>query len=66
VVSSACARAAAVDLSRFPEHTVTVRGRREPVTYHAITDPATLTALLAAADRTAAATDPPRAAPVPR
>ena len=66
VVSSACARAAAVDLSRFPEHTVTVRGRSEPVTYHAIADPATLTALLAAADRTAAATDPPRAAPVPR
>jgi len=66
VVSSACARAAAVDLSRFPEHTVTVRGRSEPVTYHAIADPATLTALLAAADRTAAASDPPRAAPVPR
>jgi len=66
VVSSACARAAAVDLSRFPEHTVTVRGRSEPVTYHAIADPATLTALLAAADRTAAAGDPPRAAPVPR
>ena len=50
----------------FSEHTVTVRGRSEPVTYHAIADPATLTALLAAADRTAAASDPPRAAPVPR
>ena len=36
VISSACARAAGVDLSRFPEHTVTVRGRSEPVTYYAI------------------------------
>ena len=47
VVSAACARAAAVDLSRFPVHTVTVRGRREPVTYHAVHDAAGLAAVLA-------------------
>lgn len=50
VVSSACAKAAGVDLSRFPQHTVTVRGRDQPVTYHAVVDPAELAALLAAAD----------------
>ena len=55
VISSACARAAAVDLSRFPEHTVTVRGRREPVTYYAIGDPAELAALLAIAENAPAA-----------
>jgi adenylate cyclase len=66
VVSSACARAAALDLSGFPEHTVTVRGRSEPVTYHAIADPATLTALLAAADRAAPAADRPRIARISR
>lgn len=52
VVSSACADAAGVDLSSFPRHTVTVRGRSEPVTYHAIDDPAALTVLLATADAT--------------
>ena len=46
VVSSACAREAAVDLSRFPQHTVTVRGRDEPVTFHAIDDIAALAAVL--------------------
>jgi adenylate cyclase len=46
VISSACARAADVDLGRFPEHTATVRGRSEPVTYHAIADPAALAACL--------------------
>ena len=50
VVSSACADAGAVDLSRFPRHTVTVRGRSEPVTYHAIDDPAALSELIAMAD----------------
>jgi adenylate cyclase len=54
VVSSACAHAAGLDLSRFAEHTATVRGRNKPVTYHAIDDPAELAALLAAADRAAA------------
>jgi adenylate cyclase len=48
VVSAACARAAGVDLSGFPQHTVTVRGRAEPVTYYAIADPAALAALVAA------------------
>jgi adenylate cyclase len=46
VISSACARAAAVDLTRFPEHTATVRGRSEPVTYFAIADPAAIAACL--------------------
>ena len=50
VVSAACARAAGVDLSSFPEHTVTVRGRADPVTYHAIADAAQLAALVAAAE----------------
>src|SRR5436190_23819979 len=62
VVSSACARAAALDLSQFPEHTVTVRGRSEQVTYHAIADPAELAALLAGADRSATVSPQPRAA----
>ena len=47
VVSSACARAAEVDLTAFPQHTTTVRGRSEPVTYYAIADPAALAASLA-------------------
>ena len=47
VISSACARAAEVDLAAFPEHTATVRGRSEPVTYYAIADPAALAASLA-------------------
>jgi adenylate cyclase len=46
VISAACARAAAVDLTRFPEHTATVRGRNEPVTYYAIADPAAIAACL--------------------
>jgi adenylate cyclase len=62
VVSSACARAAALDLSRFPEHTVTVRGRSEPITYHAIADPAALAALLAVADGSASVAQQPGAA----
>jgi len=52
VVSSACADAAGVDLSAFPRHTVTVRGRSESITYHAIEDPAALTSLLATVDVT--------------
>ena len=48
VVSAACARAAGVDLSAFPRHTVTVRGRADPVTYYAIAEAAQLAALLAA------------------
>jgi len=62
VVSSACARAAALDLSRFPEHTVTVRGRSEPITYHAIADPAALAALLGVADGIASVGQQPGAA----
>ena len=50
VVSAACARAAGVDLSIFPEHTVTVRGRGDPVTYYAIADAAQLAALVAASE----------------
>jgi adenylate cyclase len=50
VVSAACARAAGVDLSSFPEHTVTVRGRADPVTYYAIADSTQLAALVAAPD----------------
>jgi adenylate cyclase len=46
VISVACASAAGVDLAEFPMHTVTVRGRSEPVTYYAIHDPADLAALL--------------------
>jgi adenylate cyclase len=48
VVSAACARAAGVDLSGFPQHTVTVRGRADPVTYYAIADSAALASLVAA------------------
>jgi adenylate cyclase len=47
VISAECARAAKIDLSAFPEHTATVRGRREAVTYYAVRDPATLAAVLA-------------------
>ncbi len=46
VISPACARAAAVDLTRSPEHTATVRGRSEPVTYYAIAAPAAIAACL--------------------
>jgi adenylate cyclase len=49
-VSSPCATAAALDLSRFPQHTVTVRGRDESVTYYAIREPADLAAVIAEAD----------------
>jgi adenylate cyclase len=42
VVSAACAHAAGIDLSGFPVHTASVRGRGEPVTYHAIDDPQAL------------------------
>jgi adenylate cyclase len=50
VVSAACARAAGVDLSTFPEHTVTVRGRADPVTYYAIAEAVQLAALVAASE----------------
>jgi adenylate cyclase len=50
VVSAACARAAGVDLSTFPEHTVTVRGRADPVTYYEIAEAAQLAALVAASE----------------
>ena len=53
VVSAACARAAGVDLSTFPEHTVTVRGRADPVTYYAIADAAQLAARVAASESAA-------------
>ena len=49
VISDACARAARVDLGDFPQHTATVRGRTEPVTYYTIDDPAALGATLARA-----------------
>jgi adenylate cyclase len=42
VISTQCAAAAQVDLDGFPLHTATVRGRDEPVSYHAIADPAAL------------------------
>jgi len=47
VVSEACASASGVDLSRFPEHTVNVRGRVQSVSYYAIADVAALAPLLA-------------------
>ena len=50
VVSAACARAAGIDLSGFPEHTVTVRGRADPVTYYAIAEAAQLAALAAGSE----------------
>jgi adenylate cyclase len=46
VVSADCARSSGLDLSQFAEHTVTVRGRGEPVTYHAIAAAADLAPLL--------------------
>jgi adenylate cyclase len=46
VVSAACADAAGVDLSAFPQHTSSVRGRSEPVTYYAIGKPRALEAAL--------------------
>ncbi len=46
VVSAACATAAGVDLSEFPEHTVKVRGRAQSVSYFAIADAAALAPLL--------------------
>lgn len=52
VISSACARASGVDLSRFPEHTATVRGRGEPVSYYAIADLGELATLVDAAEET--------------
>jgi adenylate cyclase len=51
VVSVECARASGVDLSRFPLHTVTLRGRGASVTYHAIGDPRALRPLIARAER---------------
>jgi adenylate cyclase len=47
VVSAACAEAGEVDLSAFPRHTSTVRGRSEPVTYYAIREPHLLAPALA-------------------
>jgi adenylate cyclase len=46
VVSAACAKAAGIDLSAFPEHTVQVRGRAQSVSYYAIADAAALAPLL--------------------
>jgi Pyruvate/2-oxoacid:ferredoxin oxidoreductase gamma subunit len=46
VVSAACAKAAGIDLSAFPEHTVQVRGRVQSVSYYAIADVAALAPLL--------------------
>ena len=46
VISAACADAAGVDLSAFPQHTSSVRGRSEPVTYYAIGKPRALEAAL--------------------
>ena len=46
VISEACATAADIDLGAFPRHTVQIRGRSEPVTYHAIADPAALATLV--------------------
>ncbi|MEO5784278.1 MAG: adenylate/guanylate cyclase domain-containing protein [Casimicrobiaceae bacterium] len=48
VVSATCARAAGVDLSEFPEHTVNVRGRAQSVSYYVIADAAMLEPLLPA------------------
>jgi hypothetical protein len=48
VISEACAKAAGIDLGMFPRHTAKIRGRNEPVTYHAIVDPAALATLVAA------------------
>ncbi|MEP7208213.1 MAG: adenylate/guanylate cyclase domain-containing protein [Casimicrobiaceae bacterium] len=48
VVSATCARAAGVDLSGFPEHTVNVRGRAQSVSYFVIADAAMLVPLLPA------------------
>jgi adenylate cyclase len=47
VVSAACAEAGEVDLSAFPRHTSSVRGRSEPVTYYAIREPHELAHVLA-------------------
>ena len=58
VVSAACAKAAGIDLSTFPEHTVKVRGRAQSVSYYAIADTAALEPLLAPAPP-----DPPSRAP---
>ena len=46
VVSAACAKAAGIDLSAFPEHTVQVRGRVQSVSYYAIADAAALAPML--------------------
>jgi adenylate cyclase len=51
VVSAACAKAAGIDLSAFPEHTVQVRGRVQSVSYYAIADAAALAPLLTGAAR---------------
>lgn len=57
VVSSACATAAALDLSRFAQHTVAVRGRDEPVTFYTIDEPAALAAVIASAQPLPAGVD---------
>ncbi len=52
VVSAACAQAAGIDLSRFPEHTVRVRGRAQSVSYYAVAEVAALASILpSASDR---------------
>ena len=50
VVSAACARAAEMDFSAFPEHIATVRGREQPVSYYAIADTTALAPLLRLAE----------------
>ncbi|HET6803389.1 MAG TPA: adenylate/guanylate cyclase domain-containing protein [Casimicrobiaceae bacterium] len=57
IVSAACATAAAVDMSRFAQHTVHVRGRIEPVTYYAIDAPADLAAVINSAEPLPATVD---------
>ncbi len=57
VVSAACATAAAVDLSRFAQHTVSVRGREKQVTYYVVDDPADLAAAVASASALPAAVE---------
>lgn len=52
VISAAAARSANVELSGFPMHTATVRGRGAAVDYHAVDDLQALRRAIEAADRT--------------
>jgi adenylate cyclase len=51
IVSADCAAASGVDLSGYPLHTVTVRGRATPVSYHVVMDPFALRSLVDAAEK---------------